>query len=503
MLAHDLQPASMVEDRGFLAFLEAIDPKYTPPSRRTIMRVHLPALYETTKEKLMNEIATVEWCSLTTDAWTSNATEGYLTVTCHYFTSQWELRSVVLKTVHVTTRHTSENLAATLSGITNEWKITNKVACVVTDNANNMTGAIRLNHWKQLPCFAHTINLVVDSALKADPSVIEMRKACRDIVSFFHKSTNASSKLIAVQKQMSKEEHKLIQEVETRWNSTFYMLERIVEQHEAITTALCLLDRSDLCIPTTVVTVMKELIDILRPFEAVTHEVSSDTYISASKIIPLARSLQKLSGRVTSNETVSKVGEELATQMRRRFLGMENNILLGSSTMLDPRFKKLAFVDTGAIANILRSITSELVARAPSDEDVDTIQMAEQLEEETLEVGNCGADESLWQFLDQRVAETASTLTPAADATVEVNQYIKIKNIERKENAIEWWKSKGATTYTSLQHLAKKYLSVPATSVPSERLFSKAGELISKKRNRLKDKNIDMYLFLNKNLNLK
>ena len=324
-------------------------------------------------------------------------------MTCHYFTSQWELRSVVLKTVHVTTRHTSENLAAILSGITNEWKITNKVACVVTDNANNMTGAIRLNHWMQLPCFAHTINLVVsNSALKADPSVIEMRKACRDIVSFsgFHKSTNASSKLIAVQKQMSKEEHKLIQEVETRWNSTFYMLKRIVEQHEAITTALCLLDRSDLCIPTTVVTVMKELIDILRPFEAVIREVSSDTYISASKIIPLARSLQKLSGRVTSNETVSKVGEELATQMRRRFLGMENNILLGSSTMLDPRFKKLAFVDTGAIANILRSITSELVARAPSDEDVDTIQMAEQLEEETLEVGNCGIDESLWQFLD-------------------------------------------------------------------------------------------------------
>ena len=178
---------------------------------------------------------------------------------------------------------------------------------------------------------------------------------------------------------MSKEEHKLIQEVETHWNSTFYMLERIVEQHEAITTALCLLDRSDSCIPTTVVTVMKELIDILRPFEAVTREVSSDTYISALKIIPLARSLQKLSGHATLNETVSKVGKELATQMRR-FLGMENKILLDSSTMLDPRLKKLA--------NILRSITSELVARAPSDEDVNTIQMAEQLEEETLEVNN-------------------------------------------------------------------------------------------------------------------
>ena len=42
------------------------------------------------------------------------------------------------------------------------------------------------------------------------------------------------------------------------------------------------------------------------------------------------------------------------------------------------------------------------------------------------------------------------------------------------------------------------YLSTLATSVPSECLFSKAGELVSAKRNRLKDNIIDMMLFLNK-----
>ena len=38
----------------------------------------------------------------------------------------------------------------------------------------------------------------------------------------------------------------------------------------------------------------------------------------------------------------------------------------------------------------------------------------------------------------------------------------------------------------------------PSTSVPSERLFSKAGEITSLKRNRLKSKAVDMMLFLNK-----
>ena len=46
--------------------------------------------------------------------------------------------------------------------------------------------------------------------------------------------------------------------------------------------------------------------------------------------------------------------------------------------------------------------------------------------------------------------------------------------------------------------IARKYLAIPGSSVPSEQLFSKAGELISQRRSQLKPKNVDMLLFLNK-----
>ena len=46
----------------------------------------------------------------------------------------------------------------------------------------------------------------------------------------------------------------------------------------------------------------------------------------------------------------------------------------------------------------------------------------------------------------------------------------------------------------------KKFFCVPGTSVPSEKLFSKAGELISAKRSRLGKRNVDMLLFISKNL---
>ena len=47
------------------------------------------------------------------------------------------------------------------------------------------------------------------------------------------------------------------------------------------------------------------------------------------------------------------------------------------------------------------------------------------------------------------------------------------------------------------------YFGVPGTrgtSVPSERLFSKAGEAIAARRSNIKPKNVDMILFLNKKL---
>ena len=496
-----------MEDHGFQSFLKVVDPKYMPPSRRTIMRNHLPSLYEEKKAKLMAEISQIDWFSLTTDLWTSRATQGYMTVTCHYLTKDWELKSAVLETVHIAVSHTADNLASALDSIIQNWNISDKIVCVVTDGARNITAALRLKQLKHLYCFAHTINLIVTHALKSDEDIVDLRKKCRDVVSYFHMSSKGSDKLALIQKQLGLEQHKLIQEVDTRWNSTYYMFQRMVEQHDAVTTALCLLDQKQLCLSTTLRDTMKELVEILKPFEAVTREVSSDKYISSSKIIPLARSLQKLTG--FKGALSDKVYETLSGEMRKRFLGIESHLTLAPSTILDPRFKKLAFGDDGAVDKVLRSIEGEMLAMATchSDKEIEEIEpdnITDQscmyaLEEVTLEVGNCGSDEGLWQFLDERVAQTSQRCTPIVDIKLEVDRYMKMKNIERKDDPLNWWNF-NSTVCPYLSQLARKYLSVPGTSVPAERLFSKAGELISTKRSRLKPKNIDIFLFLNTNL---
>jgi len=50
--------------------------------------------------------------------------------------------------------------------------------------------------------------------------------------------------------------------------------------------------------------------------------------------------------------------------------------------------------------------------------------------------------------------------------------------------------------YPNLYEIARQKMSIVATSVPSERLFSKTGNIISKKRNRLTEKRLSKLVFM-------
>jgi len=86
------------------------------------------------------------------------------------------------------------------------------------------------------------------------------------LLPFFHHSVKGAEKLREIQRQIGFKENKMIQEVETRWNSTFYMLERMVEQHQAVKTALCLLNRNTMCITTAELQQLKNAVTVLQPF---------------------------------------------------------------------------------------------------------------------------------------------------------------------------------------------------------------------------------------------
>lgn len=93
---------------------------------------------------------------------------------------------------------------------------------------------------------------------------------------------------------------------------------------------------------------------------------------------------------------------------------------------------------------------------------------------------------------------TQSGQIGVADVRIEIQKY-RINTVSHNTNPLTWW-SEQAAMYPTLAQLAKQRLCITGTSVPSERLFSAAGNLITAKRSCLSPKNVDMLLFLNRNL---
>ncbi len=138
--------------------------------------------------------------------------------------------------------HTASNIADELKCISYQWQISSKVVAVVTDNAANIVAALRVLGWMHVPCYAHTLNLIVQSSMDADTVLSTVPKKCSDIVSYF----TAAVKLLKdsiIQNCLNLENRKLIQDVQTQWTLMFNC---IIEQNEAITNILCLLSKNEL-----------------------------------------------------------------------------------------------------------------------------------------------------------------------------------------------------------------------------------------------------------------
>jgi len=179
-------------------------------------------------ETIKKELSDVQDIAITHDGWTSVNTESYSTVTAHFINKDWELRSVVLETKKVEGSHTGENIKSCLLETQQKWRLPNPTG--VTDDAANEQKAFGLLNWIRFGCYGHRINLVVKHSLNI-PELSKIIAKGRKLVTFFHQSTSVNDLLMEKQRLLlpDTKRHKLIMDVQTRWNSTHDMLNRLVE----------------------------------------------------------------------------------------------------------------------------------------------------------------------------------------------------------------------------------------------------------------------------------
>ena len=236
-LVENLVPFSTVESESFINLMKHLDPKFNVGTRKTYSDVIIPKMYAGVREKVDTKIKPLEAVACTTDGWTSIATESYITLTCHFIDNKWDMNSVCLQTRHHPESHTAENLKEILEGAFSEWKMSEKWITGVIDNARNMVNVWHLMGKPHMLCFGHTLNLSVKKGLSLD-GVGEVLGKCRRLVSHFNHSNLQKQALKNKQLQLGIPVKSLKQDVETRWNSTYDMLESILKNDEALSGVL-------------------------------------------------------------------------------------------------------------------------------------------------------------------------------------------------------------------------------------------------------------------------
>lgn len=319
---------------------------------------------------MKKELESAPAVSLTADMWTSINMEAYLAVTCHYINSDTHtMCTSVLGVEHFPQQHTAENIAQAKQKMMEDWAIATKVRCLVTDAAANMIASSRKLQIRHTVCIAHSLNLTVRKSCDQIETLTDIRNKTKQIVTYFRTSTTAKEKLAQVQLQMGGPVKKLINEVSTRWNSTYLMLERMAEQKESVLVCLASLKSDIPPLNTQDFAIIQETLLVLAPFHQATVELSEEKRVSGSKVIPMLKMLHYSMQCNTLNlttETAIMLVENLKKRLTESICSLESISVMTIPTLLDPRFKKMGFTIESKANDAVKRLKSECAAEMRS-----------------------------------------------------------------------------------------------------------------------------------------
>lgn len=371
MITKEYHPFSIVEDPEFKKLVNVLCPSYQLPTRKTLTQSLITGHYNLVHEIVMRRLERAFAVCITVDGWTSRNNDTFYAMTAHYIVEEpnsVKLSSDLLGCVPSTERSTADNICKKVRNMLSEWQIENKTTVIVSDNAANMIASIRLGGWRHWGCFAHCLNLVVQSGLK---DINHITKKKKSTVSFFRRSSYASCQLKATQEKMQLPVLKLKTDVPTRWNSTFLMMQRILSTKVAVVATLAIIgnkfqapsdgDENEI-IPMTNHDwqIAEESINVLEIFDIITNVISAEKKVTASAVMIFYKQITKHLVAIVDNNIIlpetKKLAETLLNLSRKRFESVEDNELIAQCTILDPRFKKYGFVSEAKYQKHLRAI---------------------------------------------------------------------------------------------------------------------------------------------------
>ena len=344
-LARKELPLSIVACPVFEEYVQKyLQPDYKKSSKKSGRRRSLDR-YQELKNGILTEFMTSQ-CkfSLISDSWKSeHKKEYYIVVTCHWINNSWSLQKRILAFQRWEFPHSGAHIARIISNVVYDYGISDRIFSIFFDNTSANTTAVNSlkNSLKTIlngaffhvRCACHIINLCVKDGLAMGELFLQ---PIRDLIHQIRNSAVKTQEMRQLCILHNKKYKKFKMECDTRWNSTYDMLQGVLPfQNILIEFANSNYEYG--FIDNTAFEFASTLTKLLEIFYLCTKLFSGYYYLTNHLMLP---NLCKIIYVFNQFENEERFGE-IVLSMKTKFLKYYEKILILYlvASVLDPRVK--------------------------------------------------------------------------------------------------------------------------------------------------------------------
>ncbi|XP_071712401.1 zinc finger BED domain-containing protein RICESLEEPER 3-like [Rutidosis leptorrhynchoides] len=481
---------------------------------RDTVKAEVMKIFEREKAILKHKLESIT-CKIcfTSNLWTSITTDSYMSLTAHYVDDSWALRKEVLSFRVIPPPHSGTLLAEYMINILKDWGMEKKVFTITLDDASYDTcfvdtlktrltnnGLLCKGDFMNICCGAHVLNLIVQSALEVIQSAIEK---VRKSVKYVRGSETRKTRFAECIKHLSLQCGRHVrQDIVTRWNSTFLMLDCALVYQRAYERLQSVDNDFKTCPTQAEWTRIETIKKFLEPFYVMTTLFSRSHYPTSNlyfhNVWRIQRHIQK--EMKNSDPIISKMAHEMKVKFDKYWESYSK--VLSFAVILDPRYKvkmveycfdKLGIKDkhlkakVESVVNGLKKLYKEYQTRSDVMHD-------SSVGGGSSEVGKGVLDESD-ESDDLDGFDSYMSKFSNSNEKSELDEYLVEPPLDRKLdfNILHYWRDNQGR-YPQLARMARDVLSIPITTVFSDSSFSIGGQILSKYRSSLLSENVEALL---------
>ncbi|XP_069124886.1 E3 SUMO-protein ligase ZBED1-like isoform X2 [Argopecten irradians] len=289
------------------------------------------------------------------------------------------------------------------------------------------------------------------------------------------------------------------------------MIERFLEQQAPIMATLTAPEirknvKDVVTLSNEDITQAENVMKVLEPLKIVTTVMCSEKAPTVSLIYPMrAILLDSMNENAQDSGLIKEVKSAIGDDLKKRYSSDEMKEFLLIAAAIDPRFKSLPRLNTeereAVYYNLeLKAISTDLdTVQIKSEPDLEQpnlpqLSVPDQIEDndEDLPSQPKILKKSALEELLGDVYVVSSTPGKSLEERIKqkIELYKKENSPQLSECPLSWWKEH-CFNFPLLAKVAKQMLGIPATSVPSERVFSTAGDIVTATRSVLCPETVD------------